>query len=149
MAVLSVRDNRIIMKVEGVWRGEYADQYDEIVEFRIDLNQGEEGFEGICYDLYEKSIESKVVGFIENDLISFVKEYEEAIVIDKIGDVFVDKDSYHPGVHYYGRYNSETARFEGTWEIQVNESEFGKDESLIWFDYGSWWMEKTNDGNCP
>ena len=131
-----------MIQIQGTWHGEYIDQYNEIVEFEIYLDQNENGFKGECYDLYDKKIKSKIIGFVEDDLISFTKEYDEPIVSDEMGNVFVDTEAHHPGIHYYGRFNADEIRFEGTWEIQVNESEFGQDESLVWFDYGAWWIEK-------
>ena len=131
-----------MIEIKGTWQGEYTNQYDEKVEFEIHLGQNDNGFKGECYDLYDKKVKSKIAGFVEGDLISFTKEYDEPIVSDEVGNVLVDMEIYHPGVHYYGRFNVGKNRYEGAWEIQINESKLGQDESLIWFDHGTWWIEK-------
>lgn len=131
-----------MIEIKGTWRGEYADQYDEKVEFEIHLDQNNDGFKGKGYDLYDRKVKFKIAGFVEGNLISFTKEYDESIVSDEVGNVFVDMETHHPGVHYYGRFNSDKNKFEGTWEVQVDESNLGHDRSLIWFDYGVWWLQK-------
>ena len=120
------------------------DQSNQEVQFEIFIDQNQEGFAGKCYDLLDERVKSEIKGFVDADgLISFVKEYNEPLVGDDDGSLYMDREAYHPGVHYYGRFNDERLLFEGTWEVQTNESSIGHDEYGVWFDHGSWWMERV------
>lgn len=140
-------------QLSGKWQGTYTQKLkedpddDQIfeVEFEMELLNTEDGFTGTCYDLeieLGKKEKSSVSGFIERDIISFIKRYEHAIYLDEEAEEFLlDKEAKHPEIHYSGRFNAIEDKFEGTWEIEMNEELIGGDQLNTHLIYSSWWMK--------
>jgi hypothetical protein len=141
-------------KVSGTWKGVYTQMLQDEkslfeVDFEMNLTGDEDGFIGACKDLeIEVGVKekSKIRGFIDDMMISLVKEYEHLILLDIENEEFIlDKESKHPEIHYYGTYNESNQRFEGTWEIESAVGNLSREEQLTWVEYGDWWMEKVQN----
>lgn len=139
--------------ISGKWQGTYTQKLkedpedDKILEvaFEMELISAEGGFTGTCYDLeieLGKKEESYVSGFIDGEMISFIKRYEHTIYINEEAEEFIlYKEAKHPEIHYYGRFNDAEERFEGNWEIEMDNESIGDDLLDTHLLYGSWWME--------
>jgi hypothetical protein len=77
-----------------------------------------------------------VNGFIEDDLISFIKQYPAYYSVNENDEVLIDRDQKHPTIHYYGTYDENASTLSGTWEIETEHPEFPFQYSLI--SLGSW-----------
>ena len=143
------------IQINGSWKGMFSqiinedDQTFFEADFNMKLVGDSEGFNGTCEDLeieIGKKERSKIRGFIDDGMISMVKEYEHLILLDKETEEFIlDKEMRHPEIHYYGTFNESTNRFEGTWEIESIVGNLGADEQLTYVEYGEWWMEGIED----
>lgn len=140
--------------IEGNWKGVYTQVLKEgesiyEAEFNMNLAGEEDEFTGSCEDVeIEVGIKerSKIRGFLDEGMISLVKEYEHLILLDsETGEFILDKERKHPEIHYYRRYNESNNRFEGTWEIESIVGNLSMDEQLTWVEYGEWWMERIGD----
>lgn len=110
------------------WIGKFAYSFeegdDEFFAFEIVANYENGSFEGTVYDEVFSGMTgdlAKVKGFIEHDLISFVKIYPYYYVKDLQGKTIIDKNQKGHQVVYQGYFNDETGEWEGEWEIQIYE----------------------------
>ncbi len=113
---------------KGQWQGffSYGNEYGTIVsgqeaEFRLFIEKFDNGeFSGRVIDWDGFGVDgeiSKVKGFIEGDIISFIKEYDKMHIIDDFGNCSVQEGVKGYKVVYEGRYNKDKNYFEGDWEI--------------------------------
>jgi hypothetical protein len=139
--------------ISGNWKGVFTQVLQEEklmfeVDFEMSLTGDEDGFNGDCKDLeVEEGIkeQSKVRGFIDDEMISLVKEYEHLILLNRKTETFIlDKEKKHPEIHYYGTFNEATNRFEGTWEVESIVGSLNISKQLTCIENGTWWMQKVD-----
>jgi hypothetical protein len=140
-------------QLKGHWKGEftYGPDYGEVMtgvkeKFSLVIEEVTNGsFKGKCVDLEMRNssefIQSHIKGFLENNFISFTKEYPYQYLSDEDGNAILDKNKKGHTVTYEGEFNVSTNCFSGTWEIVS----FVK---LLWFRWfvqraeGTWSMYK-------
>lgn len=138
----------------GKWQGTFSQQlgkkdetYEGFFEFTMELVENEDGFEGYCWDVEieeGKKERSRIKGFRDGNMISFIKIYENCIDYDEETDMFLlYKEGESLDIHYYGEFDQKTERFFGIWEIKLDEHE--DVEGLITeIETGYWDMKKIN-----
>ena len=121
----------------GQWTGHFAYGPDygeqlvgERVQFRLFVDGFKDGqFTGRSVDLegiganYEIAL---VNGYIEDNFISFTKQYPHFYWLDEFGNTVDDKNKQHPIVAYSGEYNSEIKSFAGQWEMRMEVQPVGQ-----------------------
>lgn len=112
----------------GQWQGffKYGAEYGFVVagqeaEFRLFVETREgTGFSGKIIDWDGFGVDGQVAtvkGFVEENDIGFMKQYEQRFIIDEEGNSSVDENWPGHRVFYKGSFNANTNQFEGTWEI--------------------------------
>ncbi len=109
----------------GKWTGiiiygaDYENQKDEKLFFVADLTIEDGNIFGSSKDLNQKVDTgiAIITGFIDNDLVSFIKRYEFEFYFDEKGNTIIDKTKPGPPITYTGVYNSQTNSIEGHWEV--------------------------------
>ena len=101
-----------IVDSNQIWEGffTYQDGYEDIdqyidVDFTMNLIFNGDSFHGTSEDSESKYFFDKptqVKGFVDGNKISFVLNYPYAYFKDYDGQIFVDKNSKHPEIHYFG-----------------------------------------------
>lgn len=136
--------------LEGQWIGiiTYGPEYGEFegkeLFFAANFIQTADTFTGTAIDTggaFPNEEEATISGFLEEDKISFVKQYPYEGFIEEDGTVTTNKDKPGPEIHYIGKYNTLTNSFEGTWEIAMDEFQYGDG----WFENiatGTWTMKR-------
>ncbi|MBP6688199.1 MAG: hypothetical protein KA160_10110 [Lacibacter sp.] len=139
--------------MNGKWTGYYeygplyGDQlYGEKVSFQLNLNDlGDDTFEGVCQDMEgigsEKGV-AKIKGFINDNFISFTKEYDDVWMFDEAGNEEPnDPKVLSSQLSYKGTYNPHKREFTGEWEIlsSIKLSDGSISEQIY---YGTWAMKK-------
>lgn len=135
----------------GTWEGEYSinvgtDEEPQIEYhgFRIELADQNGKLSGTSKDLTLSDEPSKISGFRDNKIISFIKKYDRQIFLDE-GSHFADGNEEHSDIHYSGVFNQSENCFEGTWEIHEDEEQEGLQESFEErYFTGNWYMRRTN-----
>lgn len=123
-----------------IWKGffTYLQGYDAIdnyikVGFEMELNFDGDSFTGTSLDSESENIFQEPVivkGFIENDIISFVKNYPYHYYKDEDGIITVDQNLSHPDIEYLGYYDDSENKFSGTWEMIISQEKISEDEYL-------------------
>ena len=126
-----------IVDCNQIWVGffTYLDGYEDIdqyieVDFTMNLIFNGDSFHGITEDSESKHIFDKpttVKGFIDGNKIIFVLNYPYAYFKDNDGEIFVDKNSKHPEIRYFGIFDEIEKCYYGEWEMTVYEEKFGDD----------------------
>ena len=148
-------DNFSGKSIAGQWFGSYSygPEYGlklegEQVIFSILVDEVfNNQFKGKCIELegLGASTEvSKIEGFIENNFISFTKEYPTNYYIDEFGKEVIVETEINNQLSYKGHYDEETKTFSGSWEIWRNVVSFG-DSTSVNIGNGSWEFSKDND----
>jgi hypothetical protein len=112
-------------ELTGTWTGiiiygpEYGDIENEELFFSAELNCTDGIILGTSVDLNEEyeTGTATINGFLKNNLISFIKQYEFDSYYDETGKVIVDKSKKGPEINYQGQYDSIKNTIEGHWEI--------------------------------
>ncbi|KIC92922.1 hypothetical protein [Flavihumibacter solisilvae] len=131
----------------GQWQGFfiYGAEYGNIVEgheaeFRLFIEEFEDDqFTGRVIDWESLGANGEVAaikGFLNDDFISFTKQYSQFHTIDEWGNCEAHSDVSGHQVFYEGRYNRETNSCIGTWEI-IYEIEHGPDYTIEQFTSGT------------
>ena len=113
----------------GQWIGyySYGPEYGEIVngekvEFRLFINTFQNGeFIGKSIDLDGITINQevgKVRGFINDNFISFTKQFPYYEGIDEDGNSYEDRSKVPTPILYTGYYDERSKAFTGNWEIR-------------------------------
>lgn len=109
------------------WVGEYAYNYEDDTShysFEIIAEWKDGSFEGTVYEQEFSGITNDVVhvkGFVEGDLISFVKTYPYLFGTDEKGLLIIDKGLRGHQVVYGGNFDKNTGIWSGDWEIIMHE----------------------------
>lgn len=139
-----------MLLLEGQWTGviTYGPEYGEFegkeLYFEAQFIQTADTFNGTAIDTggaFPQEEEATISGFIEEDEISFVKQYPYDGIIEEDGTVISDKNKPGPEINYFGKYNALNGTFEGTWEIATDAFEYG----YGWFENvatGTWTMKR-------
>lgn len=138
----------------GQWAGHFVygpefgpEMHGEKVQFRIFVDEFFNGrFKALCVDVegFESNMDKAVInGFLEEDFISFTKEYPVYFVIDETGKKIKDSSGTKPRLSYEGHYNFRTKIFSGQWELWANE-ELACEGSVVDIFTGTWQMSKVD-----
>ncbi|RXK60645.1 hypothetical protein ESA94_09280 [Lacibacter luteus] len=141
-----------ISSMRGKWTGYYEygplygdELYGKKVAFNLDLSDIDDGtFEGECQDLEGVGSQkgfAKISGFINDNFISFTKEYVSAWMVDETSEELTDHKVLNSQLAYKGTYNSFKHEFTGEWEINSN-IKFPDGSSSEQIDYGIWSMKR-------
>lgn len=101
-------------------------------------------FKGKCIELegIGASTElSTIEGFLENEFISFTKEYPVNNFIGEKGNTVDFEGRVSPRLSYKGQFNRFNQTFNGTWEIWSNEVPSG-DGVFVNISTGTWEISK-------
>lgn len=142
------------MNITGKWQGTliYGEGYDEesigkSLDFEFDIIDTEGEITATGKDLKGhgyNSTGSYINGFVDDDIISFIKQYNKGLTIDEEGNEEYMPPEENYEVNYSGLYNHITKEFEGDWEIvTLMESIENPDEKFIHICSGTWKMHKV------
>ena len=138
------------MTISVKWTGEYkyGGEYPEIegttVAFEIQMTEQDGIISGTCIDEDTKEIFKdpiKIKGFIDGNVISFIKTYPYYYFLDKDGKIVIDNSMPPHSVSYSGSLNDRKDSCAGDWEITADSQTFGEfiiDDIMT----GTWKMEK-------
>lgn len=115
----------------GQWQGffRYGAEYGKTIggqeaEFRLFIEEYCDGhFSGRIIDwegIGANGEVSTVNGLLNNDLISFTKQYSTAFGLDNMGNSITIEGVPGHSVMYEGRFDSKLKSFSGTWKIQLS-----------------------------
>lgn len=134
-----------VINLSGTWKGhftygpEYGEElFNQKVYFLLHLKSHGKEFEGTSVDIegvganYETAV---IRGFIEDDLISFVKQYPKNYSIDPDGTTHNDLSKPSPEIQYTGHFHPRKKTFSGDWEMVIES-----------FEHGDGWFEETCSG---
>ncbi|HYG15944.1 MAG TPA: hypothetical protein VEC12_09345 [Bacteroidia bacterium] len=117
------------LEITGTWKGyfEFGEGYDEGIAgkkgyFIATLTEKNGVIEGTSQDTEGEGVVGEpatVKGFIEGDMISFVKTYPCKYFYDEDGNLIKDAEAGPHEVTYVGYFNSGTLSFTGNWEIDT------------------------------
>ena len=129
-----------IVDNKQTWKGFFTYKHDyEIIDtyinvkFQMDLIFDGNSFTGTSTDSESENIFEEpiiVKGFIENDLISFVKNYPYYYYKDEDGNIKLDKDLQHPKIEYLGYYDESEKKYSGTWQMKISEKKISEDDYI-------------------
>lgn len=118
-----------------IWKGifTYDDGYDEAdqyidVDFKMELIFTGNSFKGISTDSESRELFDKpadVKGFVDDEKMSFVKNYPCYYYKDDHGQIVLDRESKHPEIHYLGFWDGDKNSVYGTWEMILYEEKYG------------------------
>jgi len=140
------------IRIAGEWYGEqtYEDDHrpelkDKKMSFRLSLSENDGDISGECVDTEGTGFVSEtasITGFIDADVISFVKQYPGFYFINYQAEVEKDEGKEPAEINFSGTYNAENDSFEGDWHViyQVKQLTFGFAEQLV---SGSWFMKRV------
>ena len=129
-----------IVNHQQTWKGFFAylegfeaiDEY-TTVEFTMEVTFNGNSFTGTATDTESENVFKEpalVKGFIEDDKISFVKNYPCYYYKDENGKIALDESLSHPNIEYLGFYDESEKKFLGTWEMIVDEEKISEDQYL-------------------
>ncbi len=140
----------------GQWVGHFAygKEYGkgiagERVQFRLFVDYFQDGqFIGRSVDLEGIGANYKIAqvnGYINENFISFTKQYPHLYGLDEAGNTIENKGKPHPIVSYSGEYNTNTKTFSGQWELRREIAPVGE----YWLEdisTGTWEIRRDNHG---
>lgn len=132
-----------MISITGQWQGYYiyGPEYGEKlsgskVAFELSLTDtGDDNFQGTCLDLgshISQNNQAIIKGFIEEDFISFTKEY-----CQEIPRLHLKK----PELNYYGHYDPVNETFSGNWEF-IGKEHTHPDGDYLEIGTGTWEMKR-------
>lgn len=117
------------------WIGQYGYSFEEgnewFYSFEINAEYNNGSFEGTAFEEEFSGFTNDLVhvkGFIEDNMISFVKTYPYFWMTEENGDIFIDKGQRGHQVVYQGVFDENSAEWCGDWEIIISEE---RDKSQI------------------
>lgn len=142
-----------IISFAGQWKGEfiygagYGDFEGERASFLLFLDDGVNEFSGKAFDIDGVGVQNEaatIKGFYKDGMISFIKQYPKAHLLEDDGSLTLDEKKTSPEIHYYGEYNEQAEEFAGNWEMVVSEIKEGKN-FVEFLCVGTWHMKKEPD----
>ena len=103
-------------------------------------------FSGKCIEIEGLGASSQIAtitGFVENNFISFRKEYPVDYTIDKDGNRSKYPDMLKPRLSYEGLFNKETQTYSGSWEIWGRERPAGEN-TIVHISRGTWEISRDS-----
>lgn len=140
------------MELHGQWFGfyEYGEHYPEEVTgekviFSIHIEKlADNKFSGKCIELTGTHLIEEISfieGFVEDNFISFQKNYKGKYGFDEEGRPVQPEDDFLHELNYEGQYDAVSGCFTGEWEIWQNDRLPG-DLNYILTGAGYWEMSK-------
>ena len=141
------------IKVDGTWYGEltYGEEYgpdlqNKKLKFRLIIKENDGDISGECIDTEGTGVISEpasINGFVEDNMISFIKQYPSFYIIDQKGEIREIPEKEPPEFNYSGYYNPENDTFEGDWHVvyEIKQLTFGFAEYAL---SGTWMMKREN-----
>lgn len=138
----------------GQWQGffKYGPEYGTIVEgqeaeFRLFIEEYKDGeFSGRVIDwegLGANGEVSVVKGFVNEEMISFTKQYDQRFIIDEWGNSDIEKEVPGYKVIYEGHFDKKGNQFLGQWEI-VSDIAHTPELTLEKVLTGTWRMHRND-----
>ena len=117
-----------MISMSGEWFGHYiyGPEYGEelagrTVTFKFSIEELADGqFQGTCIDFDGVSTQQEPIiihGFVDNDYISFTKDYSTYYTFNEDGKPVPDPRKKKPELNYYGHFDLSTGIFSGDWEL--------------------------------
>lgn len=119
-----------------IWKGFFEYELDkelnERVDFTLDLLFEQNSFSGFGVDRESKSLfkegDVRIKGFIDGDLISFIKVYPYNYFFNEETSRFeIDYSIKNHTVEYLGYFQRETQKYEGTYRAVIDSGMPGTD----------------------
>lgn len=133
------------------WVGRYGYTFDEDTRyFSFEMNASFQNgsFEGDVHEEEFSGLTSDTVhikGFIEEDMISFVKTYPYFWTYDDQGNIIMDKEKKGHEVVYEGYFDEGTGSWSGQWEVLMSEEKTYPGQYKQQFIIGPWDMKRKAD----
>lgn len=135
----------------GKWEGHYSlgMQYPEQrqkdrVGFFAEISVGEGVLSGICEEYITKvhlKKPAKLAGFIDGNLVTFVKRYSCYYFVDDEKKIRIDFSRPAHPIYYSGIYDVVSGIVSGEWKIEISpESEIA--DEVVPLSTGTWQMRK-------
>ncbi len=108
---------------------EVKDQF-ETVSFSMELTVTDNSFTGTSIDDEFKKIHDKpasVVGFFDDEKMSFILKYPCSYYIDEGDNIILDKTNEHPDIHYLGFFEVDKKIVLGKWEMKIFKEKHNED----------------------
>lgn len=128
----------------GTWEGTftYGEDYPQniigkSVSFQMKIEERDGDLKGSCEDDCLKEFPSKIVGFVDDDFVSFIKTYAYHIGFDEDGNNVSDPGNPAHEIHYSGTWDADS--IEGVFEFGDNRI-FARAESV--YEGGTFIMKK-------
>jgi hypothetical protein len=141
------------IKIDGTWYGELTygeengpDLQNKKLKFRMIIEENDGDITGECIDTEGTGVipePASINGFVEDNMISFVKQYPSFYIIDQKGEIKEIPEKEPPEFNYSGYYNPGNDTFEGDWHVvyEIKQLTFGFAEYAI---SGTWMMKREN-----
>ena len=141
------------IKISGVWHGEltFGEEYgpdlqNKTKNFRLVIEEKDGDVTGECVDTGGTGMipePASINGFVEEDMISFIKLYPAFYIIDQKGEIMMIPEKEPPEFNFSGYYNTENDIFEGDWHVvfEIKQLTFGFAEYAL---SGTWYMKREN-----
>ena len=142
-----------VKSVSGKWKGtfKYGEGYglrtNKSVDFTLELTEDDGEFTGFSRDVEtEKVIKepATVVGFWEEELISFTKYYACYFDMNEEGEIIVNRSKKHPEIIFSGEFNETEGRYTGDWEIPADSLQDSYESDLT-MGRGTWEMSRVKE----
>lgn len=136
--------------LNGKWTGEliYDESFgqlaNEVLFFVIEISRLGDEFKGVSIDVDGVGInpsEAKVIGFLDEGQINFVKEYKSIVKTDFNAPVFDHSNKQGGEISFFGTFNSLAKEFEGEWISLTDFVTFNNNVPGS-FKGGTWKMRK-------
>jgi hypothetical protein len=139
--------------INGKWAGTiiYGAGYpDDIMgrelTFELTIHESDGDITGSGRDIAGCGInpsESFIRGFVDGEIISFIKHYKSAGYFDEDGGSLIIENEPSLDITYNGEFNADTNQYEGDWDILIDQVQYGND-TIIYEFTGSWSMRKVS-----
>ena len=141
------------IKVSGTWNGELTfgeengpDLQNKKKNFRLVIEEDDGDIRGECTDTGGTGVipePASINGFLDEDMISFIKMYPAFYIIDPKGEIKLIAEKEPPEFNFSGYYNAETDAFEGDWHVvfEIRQLTFGFAEYAL---SGTWCMKRES-----
>lgn len=112
-------------KLNGKWLGSYTidpefGQDDKVFNFELTLHVDDDDVSGEIKDISESEQSpgiAKVTGFVDDNEISFIKQYPALFLRNDHDEIIIDKSKEHPEIHYHGHISDNS--MEGNWDMEA------------------------------
>ncbi len=128
-------------KISGRWIGyyEYGESYPQSLQgkrtnFVLNLKETAGEFSGECIDISENNKinpAAEIKGFVNENLISFIKQYSYQLFIHDDGRREADYYNTHPEIEYTGYFDENTNKYTGEWSMVIKNILTKHDYSLV------------------